>query len=68
MGRPSLWDAQHKKLGDTGFTAAIGANIYQDEDNKEPDSYSIDVEFEQKGGVWSVSAGTLRFLVCLMTS
>ena len=50
MGRPSLWDAQHKKLGDTGFTAAIGANIYQDEDNKEPDSYRIDVEFKQKGG------------------
>ena len=48
MGRPSLWDAQHKKLGNTGFTAAIGANVYQDEDNKDPDSYSIDVEFEQK--------------------
>ena len=48
MGRSSLWDAQHKELGNTGFKAAIGSNTYQDEKNIDPDSYSIDVEYKQK--------------------
>jgi hypothetical protein len=47
MGRPALWDAREMKLGDTRFRANIGPSAYQDEDNNDPDYYTIEVEYER---------------------
>jgi len=44
FGRPARWQASHMWLGDSGFKAAAGPHRYEDEDDKEWDYYSIDVE------------------------
>jgi len=48
FGRPALWDAQHKDIGTTGFIAGAGAGYYQDENDKIPDYYSIDIQYKGK--------------------
>lgn len=49
-GRECTWDATSVNLGDTGFIAYVGPHIYKDEDNDDPDYYSIDVEYKQEDG------------------
>ena len=49
-GRACLWESDRMELGLSRFTAAVGPNVYQDEDNREPDFYSIDVEFGHEDG------------------
>ncbi len=50
MGRSCLWESDRIELGLSRFTAAVGPNVYQDEDNEEPDFYTVDVEFGHEEG------------------
>lgn len=43
-GRPALWQATFKDLGDSGFRASVGPVTYEDVPDRDPDYYSIDIE------------------------
>jgi len=45
--RPAAWESQEMDLGNTCFKAVVGPYIYQDENNQDPDYYSIEVEAMQ---------------------
>lgn len=47
-GRPAQWAPQQKYLGDTCFVASIGPYYYRDEEDFDPDYYSVEVEVRQK--------------------
>ncbi len=44
FGRPCLWDSSRIQLGNTGYFASVGPNIYQDEADEIPDFYTIDIQ------------------------
>jgi len=46
-GRSCRWDADRLDLEIPHFSANIGPNTYQDEDNQQPDYFTIDVEFHE---------------------
>jgi hypothetical protein len=49
-GSQTFWASQSKKLGSSGFKAAIGPNKYLNNQNADTYFYSIDVEYAYKDG------------------
>ena len=45
LGRPAVWKSQEKKIEGTHFRIKVGASVYQDENNNDPDYYKIEVGY-----------------------
>ena len=45
MGRPANWNETSAAIASTGFVASAGPSLYTDEENKEWDYYTIDIEY-----------------------